>query len=360
MDAPAATPRALGWRMPAEWAPHTGTWIAWPHNRSDWPGRFASLPGVYCELVRLLVAAEAVRIIVPDARRRREAERRLSSSGVGLERVRFYEWRTDRSWTRDMGPIFVSGPPASGAAGLGLTRWRFNGWAKYDDWHLDNRVPPRIARALKLPVWAPRVGTTPVVLEGGAIDPNGAGDLLATEECLLDPVQARNPGLGRRELERLFFDYLGADRVLWLERGIVGDDTHGHVDDVARFVAEGRVVAAVEPDPEDENHVPLARNLERLRSTLGRDGRPLEVLELPMPAPIVVEGQRLPASYANFYVANERVIVPTFDDPNDVVALGVLRRAFPDRTIVGLYARDLVWGLGTVHCATQPEPVAGA
>jgi agmatine deiminase len=243
---------------------------------------------------------------------------------------------------------------------LGLTHWRFNAWAKYDNWKLDARVPERIHRILKAPSWAPAAGNQRVVLEGGSIDVNGRGLLLTSEECLLSPVQARNPGLSRAQLERTFADYLGVRQVLWLGSGIAGDDTHGHIDDLARFVAPRRIVTVVEKDAHDVNYRPLQENLERLRAMTDLDGSPFEIVELPMPAPVVFRGQRLPASYANFYIANEKVLMPTFNDPSDRVALGILSDLFPERTVVGIHAVDLVWGLGTLHCLTQQQPRAAA
>ena len=358
--APRGTPRASGFRLPAEWEPHAGTWIAWPHARDDWPGRFDAIPYAYSEIVRKLAVHEPVRVIVRTAAEEDRVRQRLAADGVALGSVRFFRWPTDRSWVRDSGPIFVRRPRADGAAGeRAVTTWRFNAWAKYDNWRRDDRLGPRIARELGLPAWRPRLRGERVVLEGGAIDGNGAGLLLATEECLLSDRQARNPGVGRSELEQLFSDYLGVDRVLWLAAGIAGDDTHGHVDDVARFVAPRTIVAAREPDPDDPNHAPLEENLRRLRSATASDGGHFEVVELPMPSPIEYSGQRVPASYLNFYIANGIVLVPTFNDPKDREALTILARLFPDRTVTGLHSGDLIWGLGSVHCLTQQEPAAG-
>jgi agmatine deiminase len=345
-------PADLGLRLPAEWEPHEATWIAWPHRRDDWPGKFGPVPWVYAEIVRHLHQSERVCILVNDAAAEGRARRRLARSGIELGRVRFFRCPTDRVWTRDYGPLFVK--DAAGA--VAVTDWRFNAWAKYDDWQRDDTVPARVAESLGLRRWQPEVGGRRVVLEGGSIDVDGRGLLLTTEECLLSPIQARNPGLGREELERVLGAYLGVRKVLWLGRGIAGDDTHGHVDDLARFVGPGTVVTAVEDDPGDVNHEPLRENLERLRGLTDLDGHPLRVHTLPMPAPLVFDGQRLPASYANFYIANDRVLVPTFNDPNDRRALGVLAELFPGRTVVGIHAVDLVWGLGTLHCLTQQQP----
>ena len=327
--------------MPAEWEPHKATWIAWPHNRSDWPGRFAPIPWVYGEIVRKLSAVEQVRILMQDAALEKRAHRVLRKVGARMEVVEFFRCRTNRVWTRDTGPLFVRHP----RKGVALTWWRFNAWAKYDDYEYDCRVPDFVARRLKLPVWQ-----QDMVLEGGSIDVNGAGLLLTTEECLLSPVQARNPGMPRKEIERALREYLGVRKVIWLRNGIAGDDTHGHVDDIARFVARDTVVAAWESDRSDANYAPLAENYRLLRAAGVR------VVKLPMPRPLVFAGRRLPASYTNFYIANGLVLVPTFNDPNDRVALGVLARVFPDREVVGINCTELIWGLGALHCMTQQQP----
>lgn len=337
--------------MPAEWEPHAATWLAWPHQRDDWPGKFEPIPWVYVEIVRLLHAGERVRVLAQGAAED-EARDMLGRGGVDLCRVDFVPFATDRAWTRDSGAIFVKDL----AGRLAAIDWHFNAWSKYSNWHADDRLPEQIAGWLGVPRWRPTRGGRRVVLEGGSIDVDGAGLLLTTEECLLSDVQPRNPALNREDMEQLFRDYLGVRKVLWLGRGIAGDDTHGHVDDLARFVAPGRVVTAVEEDPRDENYEPLRENLERLRGMTDLAGRPLEVVALPMPRPVVFDGQRLPASYANFYISNRRVLVPTFNDPNDRVALAALAGLFPDREVVGVHAVDLVWGLGTLHCLTQQEP----
>lgn len=345
--------------MPAEWAPHAGTWIAWPHRRDDWPGRFGGIPFAFAEIVRNLAPHEPVRIVVGSAKREADARGLLEAVGADLGRIRFFRWPTDRSWIRDSGPIFVRNPGTTEVpATVGVTAWGFNGWAKYDDWRRDARLPHRVAREFGLAEWRPRIGGTHVILEGGAVDVNGSGTLLATEECLLSAVQARNPGVGRTEIEGILSDHLGADRVVWLARGIVGDDTHGHIDDVARFVGERTIVAARAPDPDDANHPILEENLARLRAATDSQGRPFEVVELPMPAPLAYAGQRVPASYLNFYIANGCVLAPTFNDPNDRVALDVLGSVFRDRTVIGIHSGDLIWGLGSVHCLTQQEPSA--
>jgi agmatine deiminase len=335
------TPRALGFRMPAEWEPHQATWLAWPHNREDWPGRFAPIPWVYAEIVRKIARVEKVRIIVQSRDAENSARKILKKAGADLEAVEFFYHATDRVWTRDFGPIFVRDSRGE----VAITNWRFNGWAKYDNWKLDNAIPAALAKQLRMRQWQPGL-----VLEGGSIDVNGRGLLLTTEECLLSPVQARNPGLGRREIEQAFGDYLGVRKTIWLRNGIAGDDTHGHIDDLARFVAPKTVVIVSEQNKSDPNYEPLRENLALLRA------QPLRVVKLPMPAPVVFAGQRLPASYANFYIANRLVLVPTFNDPNDRVALRTLARLFPDREVSGIHATELVWGLGTLHCMTQQQP----
>jgi agmatine deiminase len=354
---PLETPRELGYVMPAEWEPHEATWLAWPHNPEDWPGKFQAIPWVYAEIVRLLSAHELVHILVNDAKSERRAQRILERAGAHLDRVSFHEWPTNRVWTRDSGPIFVRNAEGK----VGVTNWRFNAWAKYDDWQLDDQVPGRVTELLGLPAWQPFIqdeNRTKCVLEGGSIDTNGAGILLTTEECLLSEVQQRNPGVSRAQLEQAFSEYLGIQQVIWLNRGISGDDTHGHIDDISRFVAPTTIVTAVEPNTKDANHEPLAENLERLKAARTLDGKQFTPVELPLPRPVVFRGQRLPASYVNFYVANGLVLVPTFHDPNDRVALNILAEVFPGREVIGIHSVDLVWGLGTLHCMTQQQPAA--
>ncbi|HEY2945278.1 MAG TPA: agmatine deiminase family protein [Vicinamibacteria bacterium] len=340
--------------MPAEWEPHEATWIGWPHTRSDWPGRFAPIPWAYGEIVRKLAPGEQVRIIAGNRADEARARRILERVGVDGERVRFFRFPTDRGWTRDFGPIFVR---REGKGDVAIARFRFNGWAKYPDWRRDDRVPERAARTLRLPIVDVRAHGRPVVLEGGSIDVNGRGSLLTTEECLLDPeVQVRNPGLGRADLEAVFREYLGAGNVMWLGKGIAGDDTHGHVDDLSRFVGARTLVLCREKDARDPNYRALEENRERLEGMRLEDGSRPEVVDLPMPAPLFFDGRRLPASYANFYIANAAVLVPTFNDPADRVALGILAELFHDRPVVGIHAVELVWGLGTLHCLTQQQP----
>ncbi len=349
------TPRELGFRMPAEWETHEGTWIGWPQNAADWPGKFAAIPWVYAEIVRLLSQHETVNILVGSEAVRRRAEGILRRAGAGLERVRFHVWATDRVWLRDSGPIFVK----DGAGQIGITDWKFNAWAKYEDWRLDDRVPEHVEKLTGFGRWQPFAGKHRLVLEGGSIDVNGAGTLITTEECLLSEVQQRNPGVSREGLERALHEYLGVDQVIWLDRGVAGDDTHGHVDDITRFVGPETIVTAVETNGADENHAPLQENLARLKASRTLKGKQWTIVELPLPKPVVFRGQRLPASYANFYIANGVVLVPTFHDVNDRVALGILGELFPGREVIGIHCVDLVWGLGTLHCMTQQQPAAG-
>jgi agmatine deiminase len=347
-------PAARGFRMPAEWEPHEATWIAWPHEISDWPGKFAPIPWVYGEVVRQLARGERVRILVRDAKHEAQAKALLRRVGAEIGKVDFYRVRTDRTWTRDYCPLFLR----DAAGSTGIAAFRFNGWAKYPNHRQDAAVPERLAKVLGFPRWVPEARGRHVVLEGGSIDVNGKGTLLTTEECLLSDVQARNPGLPREELEEVLAGHLGARKVVWLGEGIVGADTHGHVDDLARFVDARTAVVAQVDDPSDENYGRLRENKTRLERASDQDGKPLRVVPLPMPAPLHFDGRRLPASYANFYIGNEAVLVPTFNDPADRRALGILAELFPGRRVVGIHAVDLVWGLGTLHCMTQQQPAA--
>ncbi len=353
------TPRQHGYRMPAEWEPHEATWLAWPHNPEDWPGKFQPIPWVYAEIVGHLARVENVHILVDDAAAEKRARRILKRCGANLARVHFHLWPTDRVWTRDAGPIFVR-RNEPGKDSVAITNWKFNAWAKYSDWHKDDRIPDQVAELLGLPQWTPTIetlaGPQRIVLEGGSIDVNGEGTLITTEECLLSDVQQRNPGVTREQLEQIFHNFLGIDQVLWMNRGIAGDDTHGHVDDITRFVGPNTIVTVVEPNKNDENHLPLAENLDRLQSARNREGKPFEVIELPMPPPVIFDGQRLPASYANFYIANDLVLVPTLNRSADRRALNILADAFPSREVVGIYCGDLIWGLGALHCMTQQQP----
>ncbi len=293
-----------------------------------------------------------VHILIDDSGAEKKARQILKKGDVDFQRIRFFRFPTNRVWTRDYGPIFLTAPDGR----LGLTDWHFNAWAKYPDWQHDDAVPQKVSKALTLRACQPRLGTRHVVLEGGSIDVNGQGLLLTTEECLLSPVQERNPGMSRADYEKVFADYLGIRKVLWLGQGIAGDDTHGHIDDLARFVGPHTVAAVEEKNPADPNYLPLKENLLRLQDMTDLNGRHLDVVHLPMPGPVVFRSQRLPVSYATFYIANDRVLVPTFNDSHDRLALGILADLFPGRKVIGIHALELVWGLGTLHCLTQQQP----
>jgi len=338
--------------MPAEWEAHAATWIAWPHHEPDWPGKLDAVTWVYAEIVRVLAPHERVEILCPDDAVQERARHALTAHGVARDGYRLHIVPTDRAWLRDSAPMAV----AAGGR-VELVRWQFTGWAKYDNYAADAEVGPAVSTITGLPlVDARRPDTGGVaVLEGGAIDVNGAGLALVTEECLLSDVQLRNPGLTRDGYEQLFRTYLGVRQTLWLGSGCAGDDTHGHVDDVARFVAPDVVVLAYEPDPADDNHEASKENLRRLQLA-GGNGGAFRVVCLPYPRPVTMEGRRLPASYANFYLANGLALVPTFNDPQDRIALTRLAELMPDRRIVGIHAVDLVWGYGTLHCLTQQQP----
>jgi agmatine deiminase len=342
------SPAAAGWRMPAEWQRHRATWLAWPHEASDWPGKLPTITWVIADIIRWLAMGERVGLLVRNAAEKRRAANTLKRTGARLSKIDFPQIPTNRSWLRDSGPIFVK---KSGAGGpTAAVDFGFNAWAKYPNWRKDSRVPRAIARWRRVPVIEPIYLGRRVILEGGALDVDGRGTALVTEECLLGDVQQRNPGFTRQDYERVLCDFLGVRRVVWLGRGIAGDDTHGHVDDIARFVAPDVVLACVERDRRDVNHAPLADNLRRLRAAK------LEIVTLPMPRPVVFDGQRLPASYANFYIGNDVVLVPTFNDPLDRLALEIIARCFRRRQVVGIHSLDLVWGLGTIHCQSQQEP----
>ena len=341
---PKKTPAGLGYRMPAEWEPHAATWLSWPRREGiSFPDSFNRvLPGLRA-MVEALIESEPVCINVCNMAHENEA--RAALRGLSMERITFYRIPTNEPWCRDHGPVFLTrdvGP------GLAIVDWDYNAWGnKYPPFDLDEVVPARVADMLDIPAFYPHM-----ILEGGAIDVNGAGALLTTESCLLN--KNRNPNLNREEIEQRLRAFLAVHEILWLGSGITGDDTDGHIDDLARFVSERTVAAVVEEDRRDENYEPLQGNLARLRE-MKIDGRKIEVVTLPMPKKIVREGLRLPASYVNFYIANTCVLVPTFADPADEVALSILRKCFPDRRVIGIDCRELIWGLGTFHCLTQQQ-----
>jgi len=385
-------PSEAGYRMPAEWEPHQSTWLVWPHSRDDWPGKFEPIPWVYAEIIRNLARHERVDLIVNSVDCESRARAVLEKADALSDNVCFHRWRTDRVWVRDSGCIFVTSapPPPCHPERSGMIReatrpaeskdpysrqghveerpshdpeanilalhFQFNAWAKYENYKLDAKIGARMAKAAGARGVRPFSGDHRVVLEGGSVDVNGCGTLLTTEECLLSTTQQRNSPMDRTAYEQLFADYFGAQKVIWLGEGIAGDDTHGHVDDIARFVGPETVVAMVEPNAQDENYAALQGNLGRLKAARTASGEKLEVIELPMPQVVVFEGRRLPASYANFYIANGAVLVPVFNDPNDRIALNTLAELFPTREIVPIYSGDLIWGFGALHCMTQQEP----
>jgi agmatine deiminase len=345
MDANSQTPAALGYRMPAEWEPHTATWLSWPRREGiSFPDSFDRVLPVLRDMVGALVESEQVCINVSNDVQ--EAEARSVLGGLPMERITFYRIATNEPWCRDHGPIFLT---RDGDPKLAAIDWDYNAWGnKYPPFDLDEVAPTRVAEILKLPVFYPHM-----VLEGGSIEVNGAGALLTTESCLLN--KNRNPNLSRDEIEQRLRDYLGVRDILWLGDGIAGDDTDGHIDDLTRFVSDRTVVSVIEEDRGDENYEPLEENLARLREMkIGQNN--IEVVTLPMPKKIVRDGLRLPASYANFYIANTCVLVPTFADRNDQAALSVLQKLFPGRRVIGIDCRELIWGLGTFHCLTQQQP----
>jgi len=347
-------PSDLEFRMPAEWEPHEGSWLGWPHEVTDWPGKFSTIPWAFAEIVRLLSSVERVFLLVENRAAETQVRVILKLAGANLAAVKFLHVPTDRGWMRDSGPICVR----NGKRDVAYNHFVFNGWAKYANHKKDAQAVEKANRLLKHRVWQPMHKGRRVVLEGGSIDVNGRGTLLTTEECLLSKTQERNPGFTREDYAEVFRKYLGVRKVLLLSRGIAGDDTHGHVDDLTRFVKPTTVVTVVEENRADDNFGPLQENLARLKEMTDQDGQPLRVETLPMPQPIYFDGQRLPASYANFYIANGLVIVPTFNDPSDRVALNKLAELFPGRKVVGVACRDLVLGLGTLHCMTQQQPAA--
>ena len=344
------------YKLLAEWEPHEATWIGWPHNKNDWPGKFSAIPFVYTEIVKQISRGETVRVIVESKDHKKKAEKVLKDADVDFSNIEFFIKKTNRGWLRDSGPFFVKNKNE-----LAAVDFKFNAWAKYDDYKLDDKIPQFISNKFNLNKVTAQQNEKAVVLEGGAVDVNGRGTLITTEECLLDQqVQVRNPGFTKHDYFEVFKNYLGITNVIWLGRGIAGDDTHGHVDDVCRFVNEDTVVLVQESrqgGTSDENYHLLKENRERLQNLTLPNGKSLNVIDLPMPSPQVFRGQQLPASYANFYISNYAVLVPTFNDPNDRIALGILSELFPGRKVVGIHSVDLVWGLGTIHCLTKEQPI---
>lgn len=351
MNQTTRTPRELGYHMPAEWELHEATWLSWPHKEASWPGKFEPVPGVFAELTKLLTLSEPVRINVADEAFAANVRAELRKKDVDLSLVSFHFNPTNDAWCRDHGPIYVV-RDINGKRERAINDWGYNAWGnKYPPYDLDDVVPTRIAHEFKELLFTPDI-----VMEGGSLDVNGKGTLLTSEACLLNPN--RNPHLNRQEIEKYLSDYLGVTHILWLGDGIVGDDTDGHIDDLTRFVSPDTVVTMIEEDPEDDNYKPLRDNLDRLSRMQDQDGNPLRVITIPMPHAIYYQEQRLPASYANFYIANKNVIVPTYRDVNDQKAIDILQTCFPDRKVLGLDCFDMIWGLGAVHCVTQQQPAA--
>lgn len=342
-----STPKQLGFFHPAEFAPHTSTWLSWPHKEASWPGKIETIFPVYSEFIKLVAEGEIVNINVADEAMKAKALGHLRSAGANLEQVRFHFHPTNDAWCRDHGPAFVVNPALKKKA---IVDWGYNAWGgKYPPFDLDDVIPTLIGRELDLPVYHPGI-----VMEGGSVDFNGKGTVLTTTACLLNPN--RNPQLTRQQIEGYLRDYYGVDNILWLGDGIVGDDTDGHIDDLTRFVNEDTVVTVVEQKKSDENYTPLKENLDLLRKLKLENGSKINIIELPMPAPVVYQDQRLPASYANFYISNKYVVVPIFKDKNDDLALKTLESAFPTRKVVGLNCIDVIWGLGAFHCLSHEEP----
>ncbi|MBI4530771.1 MAG: agmatine deiminase family protein, partial [Candidatus Latescibacteria bacterium] len=349
MKLPQPTPASLGFRMPAEWEPHAATWLSWPHKEESWPGKFDPVPSIFIEIVKALSPHEHIHINVCDDRMEAELRSRLQQTAVHLNAISFHRIPTNDAWIRDYGPTFLT-RRVDGRTERAVVDWGYNAWGgKYPHWEEDDAVPTKISTRRRLPLFEPGI-----VMEGGSLDVNGKGTVLTTTSCLLN--ENRNPCLSQKEIEGYLRAYLGVSNTLWLGEGIVGDDTDGHIDDLSRFVNPTTVVTVVEEDPADDNHKILQENLRRLRTMRDQDNRPLEVVTMPMPTPMFYEGRRLPASYANFYIANGVVLVPTFNDPHDAHVLTILQALFPSRRIVGIDCTDLIWGLGAVHCVTQQEP----
>jgi len=350
MDAFSGTPAESGFRMPAEWEPHHSTWLTWPREEGiSFPGKYETVPPVYAEFIKLLVQSEEVNINVWNAEAEQVVRKLLIENRTPLDRVCFHHFPSYEPWCRDHGPIFLT-REKNGMRERAVVDWGYNAWGgKYPPYDLDDAVPQHVARLRGLPLYSPGI-----VMEGGSIEVNGAGILLTTEACLLNPN--RNPHLNREQIEQYLKDFLGVRKILWLGDGIVGDDTDGHIDDLSRFVNEKTIVTIVEDDPADENFGILRNNLERLKLQTDLDGKPFQIVELPTPGFLEFEGQRLPASYANFYIANQAVIVPTYRHKNDQRAVNILQRYFPDRKVIGLDSSELIWGLGSFHCISQQEP----
>jgi agmatine deiminase len=340
-------------RFPAEWEKQQGILLCFPHNGKDWPGKYEAIQWAFVEFIKKVTTFETVFLIVADENLQQKVTEMLTDARVNLSNVSFIIYKTNRSWMRDSCPIIVKNGTKREAL-----NFNFNGWAKYKNIQLDKHVPMHVGKHLNIPVTQVMYKGKPVIVEGGAIDSNGKGTLLTSEECLMHPtIQVRNPNFTKADYEAVFKEYLGITNVIWLGNGIEGDDTHGHIDDLCRFVNEDTIVTIVESDPKDDNYKPLQDNLKRLQNAKLENGKSPKIVELPMPKRIDFEDLRLPASYANFLILNKCVLIPTFNDPNDRIALNILADCFPDREIIGISAIDLIWGFGTLHCLSQQIPV---
>lgn len=342
------TPAHFGFRMPAEWEPHEATWLAWPYNPETWEDHLEGAEEAFTKFIEILVTAEIVHLLVPNGEVRERAKQKLAGRNIAHERLHFHEIEAGDTWFRDFGPLFLI-KKVGEKNEVAWTKWIYNALGnKYEDLLVGDTVPD------KMPLSAYKHFEAHMVLEGGSIDVNGCGSLLTTESCLLNPN--RNPGLGRSEIEQRLKDFLGVSNILWLQEGIVGDDTDGHIDDVARFVNTSTVVTTLEEDPQDENFKVLKENYERLKVMRNEQGENLHIVTLPMPRPLIVDDRRMAASYANFYIANAGVVVPTFHQPSDEIALETLQKVFPKRKIHGVDCRELIFGYGSLHCVSQQQP----
>ena len=340
-------PKASGFHFPAEWAPHTATWLSWPHKLESWPGKIVTIYKPYCEFIKAVAEGELVRINVADEQMAAFAKEQLMQVGADLKQIEFFEFPTNDAWCRDHGPAFLINP---GTKQKAVIDWGYNAWGgKYPPYDLDDVIPTKIAQHFNLPLYNPGI-----VMEGGSVDFNGKGTVLTTTACLLN--KNRNPHLNQQQIENYLQNYYAVEQVLWLGDGIIGDDTDGHIDDITRFVNEGTVVTVIEHNKNDENYPILQENMETLKTMRLLNGKQLNIVELPMPHPVVYDDQRLPASYANFYIANAAVIVPTYRSANDDKALDILQQCFPDRKVIGIDSTDIIWGLGSFHCLSQQEP----
>jgi agmatine deiminase len=341
------TPKQAGYAFPSEWAEHEATWLSWPHKEASWPGKIETIYEPYCAFIKIVAEGEKVRININDEETKAFAIAELEKAGADMNNIEFFDHPTNDAWCRDHGPAFLLNADGTKKA---VVDWGYNAWGgKYPPFDLDDVIPTKIATHYQLPLYNP-----PIVMEGGSVEFNGKGTILTTTACLLN--KNRNPHLSKAQIEQYLLEYYGAEQILWLGDGIVGDDTDGHIDDIARFVNEDTVMTVVESNPLDENYILLQENLKALKEMRLLDERPLNIIELPMPSPVIHEDTRLPASYANFYIANKAVIVPTFRDVNDPLALEIIQKAFPDRKVVGIDSTDIIWGLGSFHCLSQQEP----